>query len=142
MNEGFVSKRPYLVPAYYHWIVASGMKPHLVVDVDYPGVMVPNGFDEDSKIVLNVDPDAVRDFQIDSQWIVFDAIFDVDPVTVRVPMGAVALMFVPETQWFVDFSDDIEPGSSGVDTKYASSQTKKPAFRILRHDAELNESSE
>ena len=121
--------RPYLVPAYYAWLVASGIKPHIVVDVNYPGVCVPSGYDEDGRIVLNIDTEAVRNLDIGNMWITFDAIFDTfDPVTIRIPLGAVVLIFAPETSWYVDFSLDAEP-TAMVDKP--KNKTKKPLFTIL-----------
>lgn len=35
------SSRPYLVRALYEWIVDNDCTPHLLVNVDYPGVRVP-----------------------------------------------------------------------------------------------------
>lgn len=138
MNDAFISKRPYLIPAYYHWLVACGLKPHVVVQVDYPGVCVPDGYDDDGKIVLNIDPEAVRDFKIDHNWIVFDAVFNIDPVTVRVPIGAVVLMFVPDTQWFVDFLDDPEPQASVV-APGEKKAGKKSIFRIIKKNESLDD---
>ena len=131
MDSSLVSIRPFVVPAYYDWLSASGVKPHIVVDVHYPGVSVPQGYDDEGRIVLNIDAEAIRHLEIDERWIIFDAVFDVDSVTVRIPMGAVVMMFAPETSWYVDFSTDPVPIASG----YTSSATqKKPKFKILSSD--------
>lgn len=50
------SSRPYLVRALYEWIVDNDCTPHLLVNVDYPGVQVPAGYASDGQIVLNVAP--------------------------------------------------------------------------------------
>jgi len=128
MDDNFVSIRPYVIPAYYDWLSASGAKPHIVVDIHYPGVSVPSGFDDDGRIVLNIDNEAIRHLEIDDKWIVFQAVFDVDPITVRVPIGAIVLMFAPDTSWYVDFSTDAEPLSSSVQRLKS---TQKPQFTIL-----------
>lgn len=126
----FVSQRPFLVPAYYRWLLASQARPHIIAKTDYPGVQVPAGFDEDGKIVLNIHPEAAKDIEIEDQWIVFEAVFSVDPVVVRVPMGAVMVIFCPETDWFVDFSGDAEPISQ------EGRRSDKKRFYVLPKEAE------
>lgn len=143
MDPVFVSKRPFLVPAYYNLLVASGLKPHIVVMINYPGVCVPQGYDEDGRIVLNIDPDAVRHFTIDDQWIIFDAIFHVQPETVRVPMGSIVLMFASDTGWFIDFSDDAQPTVESVPVKKNKFKKDKSIFRIVSRDSrDTNEDGE
>ena len=34
-------RRPYLLRAFYEWLLDNQLTPHLVVDVTLPGVMVP-----------------------------------------------------------------------------------------------------
>ena len=128
MDHNLISLRPYVIPAYYDWLSASGVKPHVVVDINYPGVSVPYGYDDEGRIVLNIDAEAIRHLEIDEHWIVFEAVFDVDPIAVRIPIGAVVMMFAPETSWYVDFSTDPEPM---VATKSPHTITKKPLFKIL-----------
>lgn len=111
MSKPFLSRRPYVIPVYWHWLVDSGYRPHLVVKVDYPGVSVPKGYDEGGRIVLDVHPEAVDGLEIDQSWIVFQAVFGEQIEHVRLPIGSIILMFAPESNWFEDFSDDPEPMS-------------------------------
>ncbi|MDC6625468.1 ClpXP protease specificity-enhancing factor SspB, partial [Leclercia adecarboxylata] len=69
------SSRPYLVRALYEWIVDNECTPHLLVNVDYPGVQVPAGFASDGQIVLNVAPSAVRHLHMDNEAISFEGRF-------------------------------------------------------------------
>lgn len=36
-------RRPYLLRAFYDWLLDNQLTPHLVVDVTLPGVLVPMG---------------------------------------------------------------------------------------------------
>ena len=44
---------PYLIRAYCDWIEDSALTPHILVDCEKNGVVVPNGFTKEEKIVLN-----------------------------------------------------------------------------------------
>ena len=45
---------PYLVRAYCDWIEDSNLTPHILVDCEKTGVVIPEGFEEEGKIVLNI----------------------------------------------------------------------------------------
>lgn len=49
-------KRPYLLRAYYDWLVDNSFTPYLVVDATYLGVNVPVEYVKDGQIVLNCLP--------------------------------------------------------------------------------------
>ena len=52
-------RRPYLLRAFYEWLLDNQLTPHLVVDVTLPGVQVPMEYARDGQIVLNIAPRAV-----------------------------------------------------------------------------------
>ena len=45
-------RRPYLLRAFYEWLLDNQLTPHLVVDVTLPGVQVPMEYARDGQIVL------------------------------------------------------------------------------------------
>ena len=106
------SSRPYLVRALYEWIVDNGCTPHLLVDVEYPGVQVPAGFASDGQIVLNMAPSAIRNLQMDNAAISFDSRFGGVPHSLRVPVGAVMAIYARENGQGMVF--EIEPPSGGA----------------------------
>jgi len=108
-----LSRRPYLVPAFYDWIVDQGHVPHLVVNADAEGVMVPATFVEDGHIQLNVGPSAVRDFHMDRSGISFEARFAGKPERIYVPMHAVRAVVDRDTGQGATFPD--EPGEEFPD---------------------------
>lgn len=103
-----LSKRPYLVPAFYDWIVDQGHVPHLVVNADAPDVMVPTQFVEDGHIQLNISPSAVRDFHMDRVGISFEARFGGQPERVFVPMHAVRAIVDRDSGQGATFPDEPE----------------------------------
>ena len=103
-----LSKRPYLVPAFYDWIVDQGHVPHLVVNADAEGVMVPTAFVEDGHIQLNVGPNAVRNFHMDRVGISFEARFAGQPEQIFVPMYAVRAIVDRDSGQGATFADEPE----------------------------------
>ncbi|MFI9654187.1 ClpXP protease specificity-enhancing factor [Guyparkeria sp. GHLCS8-2] len=103
-----LSKRPYLVPAFYDWILDQGHTPHLVVDADAEEVMVPTQFVEDGHIQLNISPSAVRDFHMDRAGISFEARFGGQPERVFVPMHAVRAIVDRDSGQGATFPDEPE----------------------------------
>lgn len=52
------SNQPYLLKAFFDWIVDNELTPHLVVDATMDNVRVPLQYVNDGQIVLNVSPSA------------------------------------------------------------------------------------
>lgn len=57
-------RRPYLLRAFYDWLLDNQLTPHLVVDVTLPGVLVPMEYARDGQIVLNIAPRAVGNLEL------------------------------------------------------------------------------
>lgn len=89
-------RRPYLVRAFYEWLVDNELTPHLVVEADLPGVRVPLEFVQDGQIILNVAPRAVGNLEISNDAIMFNARFSGRPHSVIVPMYAVQAIYARE----------------------------------------------
>lgn len=89
-------RRPYLVRAFYEWLVDNDLTPHLVVEATLPGVRVPVEFVQDGQIILNVAPRAVGNLEISNDAIMFSARFSGRPHSVIVPMYAVQAIYARE----------------------------------------------
>lgn len=68
-------RRPYLLRAFYEWLLDNQLTPHLVVDVTLPGVMVPMEYARDGQIVLNIAPRAVGNLELANDEVRFNARF-------------------------------------------------------------------
>lgn len=88
--------RPYLLRAFFDWIVDNQCTPHLVVNAEYPAVQVPTQFVQDGQIVLNISPSAVTQFSLDNDQLSFNARFGGQPMQVYVPLGAVLAIYARE----------------------------------------------
>ncbi len=88
--------QPYLLRAFYDWILDNGLTPHVVVDTRFPGVQVPQQFIQDNQIVLNVSPSACVNFSLDLEWIDFQARFSGQAMNVSFPCTSVAAIYAKE----------------------------------------------
>ena len=119
-------RRPYLLRAFYDWLLDNQLTPHLVVDVTLPGVNVPMEYARDGQIVLNIAPRAVGNLDLANDEVRFNARFGGVPRQVNVPMSAVlaiyarengaGTMFEPETGYDEEVpevreTDSEEPGN-------------------------------
>ena len=90
------SSRPYLVRAFHEWIVDNGLTPQLVVDATIDGVVVPEDYVQDGKIVLNIATRAIRNLDLGNEYIRFGARFSGRPFEVELPTRAVLAVYAAE----------------------------------------------
>jgi len=135
------SSRPYLVRALYEWIVDNDCTPHLLVNVEHPGVQVPDGFASDGQIVLNVAPGAVRQLQMDNQSIRFEGRFGGVPHSLHVPSAAVMAIYARENGQGMVFEvepappDDNPPVDDSSTNSAASSRPAsagRPSLKVVK----------
>ena len=110
--------RPYLLRAFYEWIVDNNCTPYLVVDATMPGVKVPLQHVKDGQIVLNISPGAVGNLLLGNDAVTFNARFSGNPFALYIPQRSVlaiyarengaGTMFTPEEEWQEDELDDTE----------------------------------
>ncbi|WP_027856118.1 ClpXP protease specificity-enhancing factor [Marinobacterium jannaschii] len=101
--------RPYLLRGLYEWLLDNDATPYLLVEAELPGVMVPEQFVEDGRIVLNIAPGAVQALNIDDQAVSFNARFGGVPMDVYIPLAAVAAIYSREDGQGMGFG--MEPGA-------------------------------
>ena len=102
------SSRGYLIRALNEWILDNGWTPHLVIDAEIQGVMVPQQFISDGQIVLNIAPSAVQGVMIDNEAVSFSARFGGVPMNVFAPMVSVLAIYARENGQGMGFGS--EPG--------------------------------
>ncbi|MFZ7240553.1 ClpXP protease specificity-enhancing factor [Avibacterium avium] len=112
MERKFSPKRPYVLRAYYDWLIDNDCTPYLAVDATYSGVKVPVEYVKDGQIVLNISMNATGNLQLTNDFVQFNARFQGVPQEIFIPMGALialyaresgdGIMFEPE-----EFEDDL-----------------------------------
>lgn len=95
-NNGMTSFNPHIFKAFYDWMLENHATPHLVVNADKPGVLVPREFVHQNLIVLSISPLATRDFSIESWGISFGARFHGQEMQVQVPYSAMRELYSVE----------------------------------------------
>jgi stringent starvation protein B len=88
--------QPYLIRAFFEWIVDNNLTPYIVVDAHYVGTQVPQEFVQDGQIVLNVSPSSTDNMQLGLDKIMFDARFGGVPRNIVVPSPAVLAIYAKE----------------------------------------------
>jgi stringent starvation protein B len=91
------SNRPYLVRAFYEWLVDNGQTPHLLVEVADSSVEVPQQFVEDGRIILNIGPSAVRNLEVGNEYVSFNARFGGKPMDVLFPTSSILSIYAKES---------------------------------------------
>ena len=102
------SSRPYLIRAMYQWIIDNGMTPHILANATVEDCVVPAGYIQDNKIVLNIAPMAISGLVLGDGDISFGARFNGVSESIFVPIRAVEAIYARENGQGMMFSDDDE----------------------------------
>lgn len=143
MENPLLSQKPYLFRAIYDWIVDNSMTPYLLVDATIPGAQLPTEYIEGGEIVLNVSPNAVRNFHCDNDWVSFSTRFAGKSMEVFIPLIAVESVYSLENGAGMAFGADAEdapevppePPNTPTSTKAElprRSPSGRPALSIVK----------
>jgi stringent starvation protein B len=106
-----LSNKPYLIRAFYEWIVDSETTPLLVVDATIPRCNVPQEYVENGEIILNISPDAIRDLKVSRNLVEFKASFSGIAHLISVPVRAVLAIYAEENGQGMFFDSENEENS-------------------------------
>lgn len=107
------SSKPYLFRATVEWIEDNGLTPHIVVDANMPGVIVPTEHVKDGEIVLNVSSNSVKLYASNNDEFNFSASFSGRYTDVFLPMLSIKAIFAKENQQGMFFNERmVEPTTS------------------------------
>ncbi|NRA62237.1 MAG: ClpXP protease specificity-enhancing factor [Psychrobium sp.] len=98
--------RPYLLRAFYQWLLDNDCTPHLVVNANITGVEVPQEHVKDGQIVLNVAPHAIGEIEMSNERVTFSARFSGKPFQLIIPMAAVIAIYARENGAGTMFEDE------------------------------------
>lgn len=127
------SNKPYLIRAFYDWIVDNELTPYILVDSSYPGVQVPQEHIRNERIVLNISPSATRGLLLENDCIVFTARFSGQTEQIYVAPNAVLEIYARENGKGIAFAieeGDEPPPSSSPDSDAAS--RNKPSLKLVK----------
>ncbi len=106
--QEMTTSRPYLIRAIYEWIVDNNLTPYLLVNAKIDGVVVPEHFIENGKIILNVNPSAVVGLEMGNEQIHFSARFSGQSMDLFVPIQAVLAVYARENGRGMVFNEEDE----------------------------------
>lgn len=109
-----LSTKPYLVRAFYEWIVDSECTPHIVINAEFPRCNVPQEYVENGEIVFNISPQAIRDLKINNETVEFRASFSGVIRVISAPVHAVLAIYAEENGQGM-FFDNEEGDDEGID---------------------------
>ncbi|MDM8566206.1 ClpXP protease specificity-enhancing factor [Candidatus Halobeggiatoa sp. HSG11] len=120
------SIQPYLLRAFYDWIVDNSLTPHMLVNAEHKDVAVPQQYIENGQIILNVSPTAVQNLLLDNEWVSFSARFSGQPFSVYVPITAVLGIYAKENGKGMFFQDEKS------EKPIPQPSQPKPTFKLVK----------
>ncbi|MFC4655326.1 MULTISPECIES: ClpXP protease specificity-enhancing factor [Rheinheimera] len=132
------SNKPYLVRAFYDWIVDNNLTPYLVVNATVRGVKVPQQHVQNGQIVLNINPSAIGNLQMGNDFISFNARFGGQPFALSVPVKAVLAIYARENGAGTMFEAELDEEEIDVDLELDDdlpepSEPTPPAAKKVSH---------
>jgi stringent starvation protein B len=130
-----LSNKPYLLRAFYDWIVDSGYTPFLVINASFPRCHVPKEFiEKNGEITLNISPTAIRDLKITKDLIEFQASFSGIVHIISAPVKAVLAIYAQEENeqgMFFDYEEpETEDGDAAGSTDVGNKG--KPILKLVK----------
>lgn len=125
------SQKPYLIRAIYEWLVDNNLTPYILVNATVDGVQVPHEFIDEGKIVLNIDPGAVRNYHSDNEWISFSARFSGKAMELFIPIHAVQSIYSKENNQGMFFPEE-EHSPEPPNAPSPIGKAKRPGLKIVK----------
>lgn len=138
--------RPYLLRAFYDWLLDNELTPHLLVNAEVAHTTVPHQYVQDGQIVLSIAPQAVVGLHMDNEAVTFSARFGGSPFQVYVPMAAVVSIqarengagtfFPPEPAYeaWLAAADEVAVDDADTPSEPVAAVPKKgkPTLRVIK----------
>jgi stringent starvation protein B len=125
--------RPYLLRAIYDWLLDNNMTPHLLVNAEIEGVVVPTQYVQEGRIILNLSPSAIQNLVLDNDDVLFSARFGGSPFNLYIPMQAVLGIYAKENGQGTMFKEEEGFGMpDGTPPPPKPSNDNRPKLRVVK----------
>jgi stringent starvation protein B len=125
--------RPYLLRALNEWILDNAMTPQLLVDTSVTGTVVPESYVENGRIILNIQPDAVRNLVLGNEQITFSARFGGKSFNLIVPLNSVLAIYARENSKGLIFEiEDKNTENSQDQTIEKTGKPSRPYLKVIK----------
>src|SRR5262245_59872885 len=121
------SSRPYLIRAFYEWIVDNGLTPYILVNANVPDCRVPAEHIKDGKIIFNVASQIVHNLFMSNDAVEFEARFSGVPRHIYVPVAGVLAIYAKENGEGMAFPEEHFPQHPPAPQKRG-----KPDLKIVK----------
>lgn len=113
------------------------MTPHLLIDAAISGVVVPEQYIDDGKIILNISPSAIHEAQFGNDWILFSARFNGALFRIELPMESVIAIYAKENGRGMVFPESSQLENTEVSDDEQSDNgkprtTEKPHLTVVK----------
>lgn len=118
-----LSNKPYLIRAFYQWILDSGCTPVLSINPKHPRCRVPESFFHNEEISFNISPEAVRDIKLGNDRIEFTASFSGIVHLIQIPVQAILSIYAHENGeegMYFDYEDFEDHGDGTQDAGFVA----------------------
>lgn len=126
------SNKPYIIRAFYDWIVDNNVTPYIMVDATLPYVEVPEQYISEGKIILNLLPSAIHNLILGNEWVSFSTRFNGVSVDISLPIGSIIAIYARENGHGMEFKAEpltAKPFVEDSDIKISIKET--PAFSVV-----------
>ncbi|MEA9444000.1 ClpXP protease specificity-enhancing factor [Candidatus Fukatsuia symbiotica] len=134
-------RRPYLLRAFYDWLVDNELTPYLLVDTMQPHVQIPQGQASDNgRIVLNIGTAAVGNLKLGDTELSFQASFNQIPCHIKIPIRAVLAIYAQENGVGTEFepedayNTDVEVAAATLSGINSESLTASHKLTLINGD--------
>ncbi|MXP67811.1 ClpXP protease specificity-enhancing factor [Pantoea sp. Aalb] len=115
-----ISLRPYLLRAFYNWLLDNHLTPYILVNSNMPNVQVPLEHERGGQIILNISPTAIHSFNLTNDKVCFNARFNGLLRHVSLPILAIVSIYSCENGIGIIFEPEIfvnNPQSKNIKNK-------------------------
>ena len=105
-DDQLIPTRPYLIRAIREWAMDNGLTPQLLVDAGVDGIVIPEGYVRDGRIVLNVHTQAVKSLELGNEFVTFSARFGGASHAINLPIQSVLAVFARENGQGIFFQEE------------------------------------
>jgi len=119
----------YMVRAVYEWALDNKCTPYIEVDAEENYVTVPREYVKEGKIILNISPQTVEDFQIKNDFMTFRSRFGGVMRQVKIPIFMVMRIYAYENGIGMIFREAKDINTQAY--PMASNMRGKPKLRLI-----------
>lgn len=128
------STKPYLVRAFYDWILDNNFTPYLLVNAESEQVLAPTEYIKDGKIIFNISPGIIQNLAMTNYIVEFDARFSGALKHIYIPTQYILAIYAKENGRGMVFDheeDDVDFEAPPPEPQ-APTRGKKPKLTIVK----------